>query len=118
MELHLRREQKTKQGLISSGPVEFVLHAQLILTNEETKLAELYKGCLPTLYYIESGSEDTPNKSYDIYSFIKGVEFKERHIAIMSNLEDRFRKIPDMLKLHFKLAKEWNGADVIKFDIT
>lgn len=119
MELHLRRTQNSKKGILSGSGLEFVLNARLILTDEEKQLLEKYNVCLPVLYWIDPDDPETgKTKYFYAYDFVKGIEFKRDRIALISNLEDDIRKMPDKLAQHLKLAKEWNGEEVIKSGAT
>ena len=90
-----------------------------MLNNEEAILVERYKGCLPALYINDLIDNDERGKKYyNITDFINGVMFTNTRIAVISNLEKDLKKIPDMLKTHFKLAKEFGDEEIIKFDIT
>ncbi len=115
MELHLRRTQNSKKGILSGSGLEFVLNAKLTLTDDEKQLLEKYNVCLPALYWIEPSDPETgKTKYFYAYDFVNGIEFKRDRIALIANLEGDIRKVPDKLAWHLKLAKEWNGEEVIK----
>ena len=130
MKMYIRREQivtPPKKGLLggSQEKLEFKLHLQLELTDEENDLAKKYSKSLPPIMVLSYRNPEHPPNTFDpndpqgpIYKWQleKGIVITDTIIANMLKYEAEARKgLEEGLKNILEVAKNYGGEEVIEY---
>lgn len=127
MKLRIRREQAiAKGGFLGGGDkLQFRLHLQLELSDEERNLAEKYSAAVPNIFIIPySDPEGRPPKRYDPNNpeggiswraLVAGIVVPSTSIGTIVKYENEAKTGIESLKNVLDVAKNYGGEEFIDY---